>query len=327
MSKKKVLFISPNFFGYELLIKEELERTGFDVDWFNDRPTNNTIEKGILRIAPNLLHNKVKKYFNHFILGAARKKDYDYVFVILGQSFTKEMFMMLRKELTKSVFILYLWDSLDNFGSIIDNIPCFDKIFSFDPNDCFKYKFTFLPLFYNDISVTNDNNSNIIYDFSFIGTIKKGKLRCITSLLNSLKSVYNNYYIFMYLQSKLVFLFYKITLKEFRNFHMKDFKYKKKIYGENVKISKQSYIIIDVPMINQKGLTMRTFECLAYKRKMITTNNDVVNYDFYKPENIYVYDGTIDYNNIFFNSSYSDIDENVLEKYSLRNWIKQIFNI
>ena len=62
----------------------------------------------------------------------------------------------------------------------------------------------------------------------------------------------------------------------------------------------------------------------AAKKKLITTNEDVVNYDFYRPENIYVYKGKIDLGDIFFEEDYKEVDQEIYEKYSLRSWLKEI---
>ena len=61
---------------------------------------------------------------------------------------------------------------------------------------------------------------------------------------------------------------------------------------------------------------------------MITTNKDIVNYDFYHPQNILV----VDENNIqipedFVTSSYVEIDETILSNYKIENWVKPIFEI
>lgn len=44
----------------------------------------------------------------------------------------------------------------------------------------------------------------------------------------------------------------------------------------------------------------------------------------YRKENIYVYDGCFDLKAPFFNSDYAEIENSVYEKYSLRNWLKEI---
>ena len=78
-------------------------------------------------------------------------------------------------------------------------------------------------------------------------------------------------------------------------------------------------------MANQNGLSMRTFECLGYHKKIITTNKNVLKYDFYREENIYYYDGeNIDFDNIFFKSEYVEIDDELLKKYSLNTWIEKL---
>ena len=57
-----------------------------------------------------------------------------------------------------------------------------------------------------------------------------------------------------------------------------------------------SRCVLDSAQDGQLGLTIRVLEALGAKKKLITTNEDVINYDFYKPENIYVYEGKIDLN-------------------------------
>lgn len=67
-------------------------------------------------------------------------------------------------------------------------------------------------------------------------------------------------------------------------------------------------------------------EALGAKKKLITTNEDVVSYDFYRPENIYIYiyNGKIDLDNIFFKENYKELSKEIYDKYSLRNWLKEI---
>lgn len=323
--KKKVMLITPKYFIYDKIIKLELEKCGYSVDWFNDRPTDNIFMKSLLRIFPFLFKNAIKRYFKNVILYSAQKNKYDYVFVVLGQIFTKKMIDALHQNLSKSKFILYLWDSLDNFPLVKETINSYDKVYSFDYNDCDKYNLSFLPLFYNDADL-NDSKSNE-YDVCYIGTIKKGKIKYLNDMIPQLNKKYSHNYFYLYLQSKLVYLYYKITSKEFRKNKISNFNFRTKSYEENIEISKKSKIILDVPMSNQNGLTMRTFECLAYKRKLITTNKTIINYDFYRPENIYVYDGRFDFDNIFFKSDYIEIDDKIVEKYSLKKWIDTIFEL
>ena len=44
--------------------------------------------------------------------------------------------------------------------------------------------------------------------------------------------------------------------------------------------------VVDVENPGQHGLTMRSIEIIGLKRKFITTNPDIVNYDFYNSNNM-----------------------------------------
>ncbi|MCV4677987.1 hypothetical protein OFC08_34485, partial [Escherichia coli] len=50
--------------------------------------------------------------------------------------------------------------------------------------------------------------------------------------------------------------------------------------SEVVEMMKCSEIIIDIHHPRQRGLTMRTIECIGLNKKIITTNEDIKKYDF-----------------------------------------------
>ena len=91
-----------------------------------------------------------------------------------------------------------------------------------------------------------------------------------------------------------------------------------------IDIYESSRCVLDSAQSGQLGLTIRVLEALGANKKLITTNSDIVNYDFYRPENIYVYKGNIDLDNVFFKEGYKEVDKEIYEKYSLRNWLKEI---
>ena len=76
----------------------------------------------------------------------------------------------------------------------------------------------------------------------------------------------------------------------------------------------------------QTGLTMRTIETLGAKKKLITTNPHVKEYDFYRPENILIVDR---YNPVitkeFLDAPWKEIPENIYKKYSISSWLNSIF--
>jgi hypothetical protein len=87
-------------------------------------------------------------------------------------------------------------------------------------------------------------------------------------------------------------------------------------------------IIVEIQRTEQVGLSFRIFEALGHRKKLITTNKDIVNYDFYHPQNILVVDeNNIEISEDFVTSPYVEIDETILSKYKIENWVKPIFGI
>ena len=72
---------------------------------------------------------------------------------------------------------------------------------------------------------------------------------------------------------------------------------------------------------------MRTFEALGAKRKLITTNSHVMEYDFYRENNVLI----VDRNNpiiplSFIKAPYEELPIEIYNKYSLSSWLSNIFN-
>ena len=139
-----------------------------------------------------------------------------------------------------------------------------------------------------------------------------------------LKSVYPNQFIYFFFPSPIVYFYRKIMNKELRRAKYNEFHYVPLKGQEMNNVYETSRCVLDSAQDGQLGLTIRVLEALGAKKKLITTNEDVINYDFYQPENIYVYDGKIDLENVFFTHEYKEVSEEVYEKYSLRRWLKEI---
>ena len=87
----------------------------------------------------------------------------------------------------------------------------------------------------------------------------------------------------------------------------------------------ESRCILEIVKNGQVGFTMRTMEALFFERKLITNNLEILEADFYVPDNFFVlgHDNPNElkhWMNIPFNKT--DLDT-FKEKYSVRNWYKQ----
>lgn len=324
----KLLLIMPRFFNYPELITEELENMGYEVDFFDDRPSTNAWIKAAIRINKNMIGRYIKQYFEE-MMNTVRNKEYDVVFLISGQSlsFSEEMISAIKKCQEKAKFVLYQWDSQKNFPYIKQVQKYFDKCYSFDKNDVKGTpNLKFLPLFYSRVyeNIGSKNNEEYKYDFCFVGTAHPKKYKFIKMMSEQLKTVYPKQFIYFFFPSPIVYFYRKIMNKELRKAKYKEFHYEPLKGKEMNDVYEASRCVLDSAQDGQLGLTIRVLEALGAKKKLITTNEDIVNYDFYRPENIYVYNGEIDLNNIFFKEEYKEIDSTIYEKYSLRSWLKEI---
>ena len=328
---KKVLLIMPNFFEYPKIISEELENMGYEVDFFDDRPSTRPLVKAAIRVNKNIIKRYIAKYF-YSVMEQTREKKYDIVFLISGQSlsFSETMIKELKESQSNAKWFLYQWDSLQNFPYIKRMHKYFDKCYSFDKSDCNRNdSLHFLPLFYSSEyeRIAALNNRDYKYDFCFVGTAHPKKYKFIKKMSQQLKTVYPKQFIYFYFPSKIVYFYRKFANRELKNAKINEFHYTPLNSEEMTDIYINSRCVLDSPQDGQLGLTIRVIEAMGAKKKLITTNEDVVNYDFYKPENIYVYKDKIDLNCTFFKKNYKDIDKEVYEKYSLKSWLKEIFSL
>lgn len=324
----KLLLIMPRFFNYPELISEELNNMGYEVDFFDDRPSTNAWVKAAIRINKNIIHIYIKKYFDE-VMKTIRSKKYDIVFLISGQSlsFSEEMVGEIKKCQPHARFVLYQWDSQTNFPYIKKVQKFFDKCYSFDRRDIEETpSLKFLPLFYSRTyeEIGKRNSKDYKYDFCFVGTAHPKKYQAINMMSEQLKNVYPRQFIYFFFPSPIVFFYRKVMNKELRKAHYKEFHYVPLKGKDMDSVYEASRCVLDSAQAGQLGLTIRVIEALGAKKKMITTNKDVVNYDFYRPENIYVYKGKIDLSDTFFEEDYKEVDQEIYEKYSLRSWLKEI---
>ena len=224
LSGKKVLFIAPQFFGYEKEIELAMVAQGATVEYIPDRPFTSPLLKAIARVRKEWIQPLsdlfFKKKFNSY-----KNNCFDIVFVIIGEAMSPKTLALLKQKQTNAEFVLYLWDGLKNKRLLYKNLPYFNRCATFDASDAKTYKMYFRPLFYsNEFSKENCLNIKNTYDLSFIGTIHSDRFKIISNIKNNLPHDFNGYW-YLYLQAKWVFFIYKIFNKSFNKALINDFKY------------------------------------------------------------------------------------------------------
>lgn len=327
LNGKRVLFFYLSTFNYEVEIQKAMEREGAIVDAYNERPTNNVLARVLIRLNRDLIHKYIDRYYNNVIAETSDRK-YDFIFFIKGESISNSIIERLRKAHPGAKIVMYYWDSIANNHNAKGMLTSFDKVLSFDKNDSREFGLDFLPLFYiPQYESIAQNDVPQKYDLMFAGTVHSERYEFINGIVNQVEKAGGKCFTWFYFPSKVNFYKLKWDNPKFRKANIKDFQFTPMPRETLIGYYAESRIQIDMQHPKQTGLTMRTIETLGAKKKLITTNPDVVNYDFYRPENILIVDR---YNPIitkeFIDTPWMEIPEDIYKKYSISSWLNTIFS-
>jgi len=328
---KKLLFLCSPFFGYYKHIREELEMKGFSIDYYNDRPSEGQFQKGLIRMLPFLTYPSILAYFNS-ILKKTHDQNYDVVLIINNKVLTEDFLIGLHQDHPKAYFIFYTWDSIHLYPSTVNLLSYFDVAYSFDQNDCKLVNgLLHLPLFYTHkhqaIGEAMDIKNTVFkYDISTVGTTHPNRYAVLKELIPYLKKQGLNLFCFLYIQP-LRFVFNKLFVPEFKHAKLNEFQFKELAENEMIDLFRNSKVILDIPHFGQAGLTMRTIEALGTRRKLITTNINIKQYDFYNESNILVLDkNNWDSIKDFMKIDYVLIEDSIYHNYSITHWVETLLN-
>lgn len=97
-------------------------------------------------------------------------------------------------------------------------------------------------------------------------------------------------------------------------------------HQEVIRQDQKSRAILDVVQNKQAGLTWRAIEALLLQKKLITTFEDIKDYDFYRKENIFIW-GKDDLAGLktFIDSPYQPVEKEIMEQYTFEGWLKTLY--
>ena len=318
------LLITPQFFGYEQEIELALINFGFKVDLLPDRPFNSPFMKAVLRFRPELVggDRTCDHFFAQHIEGLEQNK-YSIIIVIQGEGISVNILNRLRSLYPQAKMVFYLWDSIENKPFTQRKLSFFDYCSTFDPVDAKRYGLNFRPLFYSN-RFDRSADTAYTYDLSFIGTMHSDRYKVVHAILNQLQPDARTF-VYLYLQASWMYDFRRIFTNTINGAKREDFQFTPLDKAAVQAIFFSSGAVLDIEHPNQRGATMRTIEALGSRRKLVTTNETLYDYDFYNPLNIQIVDRQVprlDRN--FLQSPYQPIPEEIRRKYSISEWISEI---
>lgn len=250
-------------------------------------------------------------------------KKYQYI-ILFECTYPIEIINYIRKINPYARLIYWLWNSVEKQGESftysgkmeiqklisMKNKPGYEsEIWTFDKNDCEKYNLNYN----NQISykIGEFPELEIEQDIFFCGKDKKR-----VEVLDNLKEILE--------KQKISFKF--LLSPDKKNIYTKEqMKYllKHEIqYEMIIKNELSSKCILDLVQEGQGGITWRPLEAMFYEKKMITNYKEIVQYDFYRKENIFILGkDNLDELKIFVNGLYQKLPNCLLEKYQYNSWI------
>lgn len=328
LKNKRVLFLCPLFFNYHKKLMKAMESLGAEVDYFDERPSNTVLSKALLRINRKFVAVQIKKYYEEITL-KIKHKTYDFIFICQAEATPISFLNEARKMNPNAKMVLMLWDSVANKVNTLEKLDLFDEVFSFDKKDCDRLGLTFRPLFFDkEYEVIAKEEPPLVYDLFFVGTVHSDRYRILKKVKKQFEKSHLSVFYFMYIPSKLMYYQRKLFTNELNGSEREEFSFVGMPGDQLTAKLKQSKAVVDIQHPKQTGLTMRTIEMLGANKKMITTNADIQNYDFYHPNNICIVDREkVVVPTEFMTATFVPVDEKIKERYSINYFVLDILGL
>lgn len=238
----------------------------------------------------------------YLIYGKWKKKieQYDY-FILPSRKSCKYALKLLKN---KKV-IIYYWNLITEKEMSPNEIKQDNvKLCTFDEGDAKKYGIEYVDTYYFNLKKSEDTIDNDLFYVGVIRPQRIEKLKMIQRVSDMHKLNYD--------------------------FHIMAYDNKKErlTYAEIVKRVQKSKVIVDLTREGQMGLTLRPLEALQFEKKLITDNKNIVNFEFYDKNNIFIL-GMDNEEKLyeFVQSPYIQVSNRYREKYYFENWLQRIIEL
>ena len=325
---RRALLLCAPFFGYYRDIARELAASGYTVDHHDDRPGANPLVKGLLKVRPALVQHVVDRYLDRLRV-QTRGRNYDLIVVVNGKVLDGRFVDDLLEDNPTARSVLYLWDSIDLYPHVLGFADRFDQRFTFDGRDARdRPQFDLLPLFFTDSyrSIGAEDPPSPDYDLVNVCTAHPNRYALMQRVLPQLAAVGLHVYSWLYL-NPLAFAHGRLTAPELARAHRRDFHFRPLSTPAYLDVLRRSRGVFDVSHSRQTGLTMRTIETIGARRKLVTTNQEVLTYPFYDVTRVLVFDPeltTPEDVRDFLASPQKPLDPQTYEQFGIASWVDRI---
>ena len=328
IDKKKSLLVVEQNMNFNEVFIEHISQLPYTIGNFFeswDQPFKHSFKNKLKNLFHrNILRNKnyinllKQEQYNRFCKNCIQNfekrfpETFDYCIIFRADRLPKFLIEYLNKKSIK--IIAYQYDSLSISEKILEYKKDIDTIFVFDPDDL-RYAANNLA-FTTNYHFNISSNKSQTYFMYYLGMWQASRFQKLSNLLKNTE------------RNKLKNKIYLSDNKEISNNEEISITKTHIPYKEYLKDIMLASVLIDIKLEVHNGLSFRFFEALNLKKKIITNNHSIKNYNFYHPDNIFVTDfETFDGLEEFIQKPYHPVHEDIVQMYSLENWIKNIFDI
>ena len=285
--KRCLLIIPKHFYSFQKQFRLELEKRGYEVIIANDEYPENIwgLLLGKLKIpfVKTITYNRFKEDY--------LKVNYDLVLIFKGRGISNILIHEL-KTVSKRV-IGYNWDSFRFNSTPLGWYNLVDKYATFDVKDAEDFNISLIELF---TTIEDDYKVNDFkqYKFSAIFRNHSNRIKYLHRFMKRFHLTDNEIYIYIYEKN----IFFKIL--NFINSPLLYIKYRNHIFSESMKytdyldIISKSHYTLDYAHPKQTGLTMRCFDSLNMKTRIVTNNKYIYQSPYFKNTNPVFYNTNTD---------------------------------
>ena len=275
-------------------------------------------------IRPYLFNRKgflSRRIYKNAFLAKLSEIQHDDSVLVFGIDTLKDI-MMLDKEIVSVHKHVFMWNPISfkcptllskiHFEHFMKAVRM--KKYTFDPIDAVQYGFIQINQVYRLPDVLTCNSNSKLYSDIFTAMKDKGRSQTICLVLHLCKEANLSTDFYIVKDGKTV------NRKELERFYAKEFL----PYPDILQHVMRARCLLEILQEGQSGVTLRTMEALFLHKKLITNNPHIVDYDFYTPNNILVFDRSTTAQEIsdFLDRPMTAVSQTIIDQHEIRNWIK-----
>ncbi len=321
----KILVIGVNTSGLVMPIVDEMRHQGHDVTYLENGEIShyrylypaeriaNVIAKGLFR--RNLKKERSTLATTQYLKGFLHDRHFDLVILTNPDIYSSDHLDMLKKSCGR--LVCHLWDSADRMPGNLRHISKFDRVMSFDPKDIREYGFTAVTNYYPATVQPLPASRPLQGDLFGIFSFDRERYGFICRFLDANPD----------LKSRIMVLAdHPRKVRQIRHPGIEVIT--KPLIGEALTTIASGYqAILDIGYASQQGLSFRFFDVLGSEQKLVTNNSHVLDYPFYRAENICcISESNMRVSQTFFATPYQPLPDEIKKAFRLDVWVTNLLS-